>query len=155
MEKRLHDALGKDNRIVTSRAISYISSGDSEKLGALMTEAQALFDEKVAPMCPEELTAPVLHSILADPVVKNLTFGAKGVGSQGDGTVQFLAKDEPAQRRLTDYLKNKKGMTAYTLTLKPNMAVHKAVIPVAGFGTRLYPETLSLIHISEPTRPEP
>ncbi len=141
MEKRLHDALGKDNRIVTSRAISYISSGDSEKLGALMTEAQALFDEKVAPMCPEELTAPVLHSILADPVVKNLTFGAKGVGSQGDGTVQFLAKDEPAQRRLTDYLKNKKGMTAYTLTLKPNMAVHKAVIPVAGFGTRLYPET--------------
>ena len=92
-------------------------------------------------MCPEELTAPVLHSILADPVVKNLTFGAKGVGSQGDGTVQFLAKDEPAQRRLTDYLKNKKGMTAYTLTLKPNMAVHKAVIPVAGFGTRLYPET--------------
>ena len=32
-------------------------------------------------------------------------------------------------------------MTAYTLTLKPNQAIRKAVIPVAGFGTRLYPET--------------
>lgn len=141
MEERLHDALGKDNRIITSRAISYISNGDAKQLGALMTEAQTLFDTKVAPMCPEELTAPVLHSILEDPVVKELTYGAKGVGSQGDGTVQFLARDEDAQRKLIDYLKNEKGMTAYTLTLRPNTAVRKAVIPVAGFGTRLYPET--------------
>lgn len=141
MEERLHDALGKDNRIITSRAISYISNGDAKQLGALMTEAQTLFDTKVAPMCPEELTAPVLHSILEDSVVKELTYGAKGVGSQGDGTVQFLARDEEAQRKLIDYLKSKKGMTAYTLTLRPNTAVRKAVIPVAGFGTRLYPET--------------
>lgn len=141
MENRLHDALGKDNRIITSRAISYISSGNAENLGALMTEAQSLFDAKVAPMCPEELTAPVLHGILEDLVVKRLTYGAKGVGSQGDGTVQFLAKDEESQKKLTEYLKNEKGMTAYTLTLKPNTAVRKAVIPVAGFGTRLYPET--------------
>lgn len=141
MEEHLHDALGEDNRIITDRAISYISNGDAEKLGALMTEAQALFDEKVMPMCPEELTAPVLHSVLGDPVIKALTYGAKGVGSQGDGTVQFLARDEEAQRKLVDYLKNDKGMTAYTLTLRPNTAVRKAVIPVAGFGTRLYPET--------------
>ncbi len=141
MEKRLHDALGKDNQIITSRAVSYISSGDAPKLGALMTEAQALFDEKVAPMCPEELTAPVLHSILDDSMVKSLTYGAKGVGSQGDGTVQFLAKDEKTQEQLAEYLRNKKGMTTYTLTLRPNTAVRKAVIPVAGFGTRLYPET--------------
>lgn len=141
MEEKLHDALGEDNRIITDRAISYISNGDAEKLGALMTEAQALFDEKVMPMCPEELTAPVLHSVLGDPIIKALTYGAKGVGSQGDGTVQFLARDEEAQRKLVDYLKNDKGMTAYTLTLRPNTAVRKAVIPVAGFGTRLYPET--------------
>lgn len=141
MEERLHDALGEDNRVITSRAISYISNGEAERLGALMTEAQALFDAKVAPMCPEELTAPVLHSILEDSVVKDFTYGAKGVGSQGDGTVQFLAKGEEDQRKLIDYLKNEKGMTAYALTLKPNTAVCKAVIPVAGFGTRLYPET--------------
>lgn len=141
MEERLHDALGKDNQIITSRAISYISGGDAEKLGVLMTEAQALFDEKVAPMCPEELTSPVLHSILEDAMVKSLTYGGKGVGSQGDGTVQFLAKDTKTQKELVTYLQKEKGMTAYSLTLKPSTAVRKAVIPVAGFGTRLYPET--------------
>ena len=141
METRLHEALGEDNRKITSRAITYISQGDAEKLGELMTEAQALFDEKVAPMCPEELTAPVLHARLDDPTVKSLTYGAKGVGSQGDGTVQFLARDEAAQEQLIAYLKSEKGMTAYSLTLRPSAVVRKAVIPVAGFGTRLYPET--------------
>lgn len=141
METRLHEALGEDNQKITSRAITYISQGDAEKLGELMTEAQALFDEKVAPMCPEELTAPVLHAILDDPTVKSLTYGAKGVGSQGDGTVQFLARDEAAQEQLIAYLKSEKGMTAYSLTLRPSAVVRKAVIPVAGFGTRLYPET--------------
>lgn len=141
METRLHEALGEDNRKITSRAITYISQGDAEKLGELMTEAQALFDEKVAPMCPEELTAPVLHAILDDPTVKSLTYGAKGVGSQGDGTVQFLARDEAAQEQLIAYLKSEKGMTAYSLTLRSSAVVRKAVIPVAGFGTRLYPET--------------
>ena len=141
METRLHEALGEDNRKITSRAITYISQGDAEKLGELMTEAQALFDEKVAPMCPEELTAPVLHTILDDSTVKSLTYGAKGVGSQGDGTVQFLARDEAAQAQLIAYLKSERGMTAYSLTLRPSAVVRKAVIPVAGFGTRLYPET--------------
>lgn len=140
-ENRLHDALGIDNQDITARAMSYISEGDSEKLGALMIEAQKLFDEKVAPMCPQELTAPVLHSVLNDEKVKELTYGAKGVGSQGDGTVQFLAKDADTQQQLIDYLKNVRGMTAYSLTLKPNNAVRKAIIPVAGFGTRLYPTT--------------
>lgn len=141
MEIRLHEALGEDNQKITGRAISYISQGDAKKLGALMTEAQALFDEKVAPMCPEELTAPVLHNILNDSTVKSLTYGAKGVGSQGDGTVQFLARDEDTQAQLITYLHKEKGMTAYALTLRPSAAVRKAVIPVAGFGTRLYPET--------------
>ena len=74
-------------------------------------------------------------------MVKSLTYGGKGVGSQGDGTVQFLAKDTKTQKELVTYLQKEKGMTAYSLTLKPSTAVRKAVIPVAGFGTRLYPET--------------
>ncbi len=140
-ERILHEALGYDNQIITSRAISYITKGDTEGLGKLMTEAQEIFDKKVAPMCPGELEAPVLHSVLNDEKVKELTFGAKGVGSQGDGTVQFLAKDEKTQKELIEYLQNERGMIAYSLTLKPNKMVRKAVIPVAGFGTRLYPET--------------
>lgn len=141
MERAVHEALGIQNQEITRRAIGYISSGDAQKLGQLMIEAQELFDQKLMPMCPEELTAPVLHSVLQDENIKALTYGAKGVGSQGDGTVQFLAKDEETQQALIDYLKNEKGMTTYRLTLKPNNTIRKAIIPVAGFGTRLYPET--------------
>lgn len=141
MEKEVHKALGEQNQDITKRAMDYISSGEVKKLGELMIEAQELFDQKLMPMCPEELTAPVLHSVLQDETVRSLTYGAKGVGSQGDGTVQFLAKDAKTQKALMTYLQDKKGMTAYSLTLKPNKAVRKAIIPVAGFGTRLYPET--------------
>lgn len=140
-DHKLHEALGADNEAVIARAGAYIAEGDTEKLGALMCEAQALFDEKVAPLCPQELTSPVLHETLRDEYIRTLTYGGKGVGSQGDGTVQFLAKDADTQRELVRYLEQDKGMHAYPLTLKPKSAVRKAIIPVAGFGTRLYPET--------------
>lgn len=141
MERQVQQALGENNQNITARAIEYLEAGKAPELGALMIEAQELFDQKLAPMCPEELTAPVLHSVLQDERVKELTFGAKGVGSQGDGTVQFLAKDAASQYALCEYLETVRGMKAYSLTLKPKAAVRKAVIPVAGFGTRLYPET--------------
>lgn len=140
-EERLHEALGVDNLEITKKAMEYISNGDVESLGKLMVEAQKLFDEKVAPMCPTELKSPVLHATLEDEYIKSLTYGGKGVGSQGDGTVQFLAKDEECQNKLIDYLNNVKNMTAYTLTLAPNRSIKKAIIPVAGFGTRMYPAT--------------
>ena len=49
---------------------------------------------------------------------------------------------DPAQKEklLVDYL-NDKGMHAYSLTIKPVHTVRKAIIPVAGYGTRLYPAT--------------
>ncbi len=140
-ERRLHEALGEDNRRIIERAVSFMANGDAEALGALMTEAQALFDDKVRPMSPVQLASPVLHDVLSDLTIKKLTYGAKGVGSQGDGAVQFLAKDSEKQGMLLDYLQNERGMTAFSLTLEPYKTIRKAVIPVAGFGTRLYPET--------------
>ena len=118
-ERAIHEALGPDNKRITDLAHKYISEGDSEKLGALMIEAQELFDRKVAPMCPQELTAPVLHSVLNDENIKKYVYGAKGVGSQGDGTVQFLAKDAENQKLLIDYLEGERKMIAYPLTLQP------------------------------------
>ena len=140
-EKTLHEALGEDNIRITTEARKLIKNGDAQGLGHLMTEAQEIFDAKVAPMCPEELKAPVLHSVLNNTTIKQLTYGGKGVGSQGDGTVQFLAKDKKCQDDLIDYMSHSLGLSAYPLTLKPQRAINKAIIPVAGFGTRLYPET--------------
>ena len=93
--------LGEMNQNINARAIKYFESGDAVNMGKLMIEAQDGFDKFVAPACPEELTSPVLHKVLMDKKIKELTYGAKGVGSQGDGTVQFLAKDEKTQAELT------------------------------------------------------
>jgi UTP-glucose-1-phosphate uridylyltransferase len=127
---------------IVEKAIKYMAEGNAEALGKLMTEAEELFDEKVAPMSPA-LWSPKLHSVLKDPNILPLVWGGKGVGSHGDGSVQFLARSEEAQQELTNYL-NEHGMKAYSLTLKPVHTVRKAIIPVAGFGTRLYPATRAL-----------
>jgi len=140
-DKRVHDALGRDNAELIKEAVLALGEGDNEKLGKLMMRAQEIFDEKVAPACPEQLASPVLHSVLKDVNITPWVYGCKGVGSQGDGTVQFLAKDETSQNALIEYLNKVRGMEAFKLTLRPPKAITKAIIPVAGFGTRLYPAT--------------
>ena len=139
-EELLHDALGKQNIDVVNRAIKFMAEGEVERLGRLMTETEEIFDKQVAPLCPSELKAPKLKAILADEHIKTLTYGGKGVGSHGDGSVQFLAKDEACQQQLLGYLESL-GMPAYKLTIQPVHTVRRAIIPVAGFGTRLYPAT--------------
>lgn len=141
LEENVQNAFGIWNQEIIRKAIKHFEDGNVCGMGELMTEAQNLFDKYVAPVCPEQLTAPVLHSVLNDPVIKDLTYGAKGVGSQGDGTVQFLAKDEETQEKLIEYLANERGMSAYKFTIKQQRHVTKAIIPVAGFGTRVYPQT--------------
>ena len=142
-EKNVHAALGESNQKITKRAIEYLKNGEAQKLGELMTEAQNLFDSMVAPACPSELTAPILHSFLSDKKVKSLTYGGKGVGSQGDGAIQFLAKDSLSQEALCKYLEEK-GLLPYKLTIKAHYQIRKAIIPVAGYGTRLYPVTRNI-----------
>lgn len=141
-EENLHKALGEWNHDIVNRAIKYMAEGEVEALGKLMTEAEAMFDKYVAPMS-SALWAPKLHQVLQDPQIAPMIYGGKGVGSHGDGSVQFLARSKEDQERLADYL-NAQGMSAYTLTLNPVHTVRRAIIPVAGFGTRLYPATRGL-----------
>ncbi|MBQ8486126.1 MAG: hypothetical protein IJ533_04855 [Prevotella sp.] len=142
-EQREHEALGELNRQIVERAIKYMAEGEVEQLGKLMNEAEDLFNSHVTPMCPSELSAPKLKAILSDEKILPLVYGGKGVGSHGDGSVQFLARNADCQQQLVDYL-NAQGMRAYQLTIKPVHTVRRAIIPVAGFGTRLYPATRAL-----------
>ncbi len=154
-DRELHRALGADNLQITTRAIELLAAGDAKGLGALMKKAQKIFDRKIAPHSPDELQSPRLHAVLADPVVRRLSWGGKGVGSQGDGSVQFVARDAESQRRLTLRLREL-GTRPYELTLPQNReetpsrtnarhpktgnrTIRKAVIPVAGLASRLYP----------------
>ena len=124
-EENLHKALGEWNQDIVNRAIQYMATGNAEALGKLMTEAEEMFDKNVAPMSPA-LWAPKLHEVLQDPKIQPLVYGGKGVGSHGDGSVQFLARNKEAQQQLIDYL-NAEGMRAYPLTLHP---VHTVRTPV-------------------------
>ena len=142
MERKEHEALGVKNQEIVNRAIKLMALGDAEGLGKLMTETERLFNEYIAPMS-SALDAPKLSMVLNDPDIQPLIYGGKGVGSHGDGSVQFLAKDQESQKQLQEHL-NSQGMKAYTLTINPVHTVRKAIIPVAGFGTRLYPATRAI-----------
>lgn len=141
VEKNVQEALGQDNRFFVKKAVEYIESGNLEKLGEVLNEFQTNFDRKVMPACPQELRAPVLHSVLEDEEIKKFVYGCKGVGSQGDGTVQFLARDKESQIHLINYLKHERNIDSVPFTIKPQQKVKRAIIPVAGFGTRLFPAT--------------
>ena len=131
-------ALGAENRRICEQVIESMRMGDAKRIGALMTESQKIFDELVVPACPSELISPLLHTVMNDERVKALSLGAKGVGSHGDGTVQMICEDAAHQAELTDYL-TAKGMSAYSFTIQAQRSVRKAVIPVAGYGTRMFP----------------
>lgn len=137
----VHKGLGKNNKEIVLQAVECIENGEVQKLGELMNKAQDNFDNNVALACPDELRAPYLHKVLKDKTIISLSYGRKGVGSQGDGTVQILAKDEESQKKLIDYINNTLKMNAFELTIEETKPVKKAIIPLAGNGTRMFPIT--------------
>jgi len=141
MEKNVQQLLGPINKLNIQQATEALQQGDAERLGKLMVEAQSNFDCYATPICPEELTAPVLHNILNYPAIQSHIWGGKGVGSQGDGTAQFLAKSPTDQDAIIQILENELKLPCLKLTLSAGPKVRKAVIPAAGFGTRLFPAT--------------
>jgi UTP-glucose-1-phosphate uridylyltransferase/mevalonate kinase len=141
LEQGVQELLGPINKQIVHQAIESLKSADAARLGLLMNEAQSLFDKYAAPVCPEELTSPALHRVLSFEALRPHVFGGKGVGSQGDGTAQFLARSQADQEKVIEILEKQLGLPAYKLTLRPGLKVRKALIPAAGFGTRLFPAT--------------
>jgi len=138
-ELNVQHLLGPINKDIIHRAIESLQKADAPRLGEIMMEAQHQFDTFAAPVCPEELTAPALHRVLEYEPLKPHIYGCKGVGSQGDGTAQFLCRSQEDQEQVVHILEHQLGLPAIKLTLHPTQKVRKAVIPAAGFGTRLFP----------------
>jgi UTP-glucose-1-phosphate uridylyltransferase/mevalonate kinase len=139
LERGVQELFGPVNKRIVGQAMEALECADARRLGALMVEAQTLFDRYAAPACPEELTAPLLHKTLEFSPLKPHIWGGKGVGSQGDGTAQFIARSEADQRAVVQILEHDLKMSCLPLTLRTGQKVRKAVIPAAGFGTRLFP----------------
>jgi UTP-glucose-1-phosphate uridylyltransferase len=139
IERGVQELLGPINKRITMQAVDALQQADGERLGKLMVEGQVFFDRYATPACPEELTSPVLHRVLDHEPLKPHILGGKGVGSQGDGTAQFITRSPADQQAVIEILERDLGVRCLTLTIRPGQQVRKAIIPAAGFGTRLFP----------------
>lgn len=141
VEQGVQELLGPINKRIVQQAMDALREGHAERLGTLMTEAQTFFDRYAMPACPEELTSPVLHHLLDYEALKPHVWGGKGVGSQGDGTAQFICRSQDDQDAVIQILERDLNLPGMKMTITPQQKVRKAVIPAAGFGTRLFPAT--------------
>jgi len=139
VQKNVQRYLGPMNKGVVKKAVEALAAGDETALGTLMNEAQRLFDEHVAPACPGQLEAPALHRLLGYGPIKKHVIGGKGVGSQGDGSAQLIVKDKAAQAAVIAIIEKDLSMPCLPLVLESARKIKKAVIPAAGFSTRMFP----------------
>ena len=137
--ENIHRMLGCLNKSITGKAMDAMSRGDAKTLGMLMKESQKYMDEYGGAVCPNQLTAPVLHRVMNEPSIQHLIFGTKGVGAGGDGTCQFLCKGQVEQDALINAVESRLKLPALRLTISASTRVRKAVIPCAGFGSKLFP----------------
>ena len=82
-----------------------------------MKEYQREFDAQLQPACPSQLTAPVLHKTLSLPSLQPHVWAGKGVGSNGDGTAQFLCKSKASQEEVVRLVKEELKMIPLTFTI--------------------------------------
>ena len=144
VQKGVQKYLGPISAGITAEAAEALRQGDADRIGQLMRRAQAEFDRYCQPACPSQLTAPVLHQVLSYPPLQPHILGGKGVGSQGDGSAQFIVKNKEAQDEVVEILERELKMKSLRLVIQSSRRIRKAVIPAAGFGTRLFPATKSL-----------
>jgi UTP-glucose-1-phosphate uridylyltransferase/mevalonate kinase len=143
-QQNVQHYLGNINKDITHQGVTHLTRADAEQLGTVMNQAQQAFDSHLQPVSPTQLTAPVLHRILSYKAIQPYIYGGKGVGSQGDGTAQLLAKDEAAQQEVIGILESECDVSCLGLTISTARKVRKAVIPAAGFGTRLFPASKAM-----------
>ncbi len=116
----LQAGLGEENERIVREAYKALGAGDAEELGRLMTEAQENFDARVASACPDQLAGPLLHRLLNWGEIAGHVWGGKGVGSQGDGTAQFVARSAAdREAAMTKICTEFPEMQCFPLTIFP------------------------------------
>lgn len=86
-----------------------------------MKQSQANFDLAGTANCPEQLASPRLHSLFEDPILMQNALAMKGVGSQGDGSIQILCRDESKQQLVYQRL-CELGCEAFLLTIPSTLS---------------------------------
>jgi mevalonate kinase len=143
-QARLQDLLGATNKRIVRAAMEALSAGDMQRVGALMVEAQDVFDACAMPMCPAQLTSPNLHRVLAHEALKPHIWGGKGVGSQGDGCAQLLCRTADDVETVMRIVEGDLGMSCMPLQIGGAHTVTQALIPAASFSQANFPASASL-----------
>ncbi|MFA6134964.1 MAG: GHMP kinase [Phycisphaerae bacterium] len=118
--ENLKNALGPANEAIVRSAYRAMMGGDAARLGELMTQSQQQFDSLVAPHSPEQLSSPLLHQVLTLECIQEHVYGGKGVGSQGDGTAQFVARSAADRdKAMENITRNFPQMQCFPLTISP------------------------------------
>ena len=65
---------------------------------------------------------------MSDDTIKKHSYGTKGTGSNGDGSIVVLAKDKKSQTKLIQYLKEKYQMNSFEFNLKKTHKISSAII---------------------------
>ena len=104
VQRNVQNYLGSISARITQEAVDALQKGDAQCIGNLMKRAQAEFDRYLIPACPSQLTTPILHQILNYEPIQPYIWGGKGVGSQGDGTAQFIVDNEESQQKFIEII---------------------------------------------------
>jgi galactokinase len=117
IQRNVQTYLGEMNKRIVHEAVQTLQSVSAEHLGQLMKEAQTNIDRYLRPACPGQLAAPILHRLLEYAPILPLIYGGKGVGSQGDGSAQLLAKDRECQKKAIQIIEHDLGMECLELVI--------------------------------------
>ncbi|MFB2976898.1 sugar phosphate nucleotidyltransferase [Microseira sp. BLCC-F43] len=138
VQQNVQKYLGSISDQITQAAANALQKGDGEQIGALMKKAQAEFDQYLIPASPSQLTSPVLHQLLNYQPIQPYILGGKGVGSQGDGTAQFIVKDESIQQKIIEIIERDfPQMQCLKLAIKSSL--NSENLPVVAGGQDAHP----------------
>jgi galactokinase len=97
---QINELFSTINYNLVQQAIDALKSNNGKLLGDVVNKALHEFDTRAAIFSIENLQAPLLHSLIENKQIKELTYGIKAVGAGGDGTALLITKGEDEANQL-------------------------------------------------------
>lgn len=127
LEHGVQELLGPSNKKIVPETSNALKESDTVQLGKLMIDAQELFDRFASPICPKQLTVPAMYKALNYPPLSPFIWGGKGVGSQEDGSAQFITRSFEDQQSVIEILGNELDLRTLSFTIHPTQKVKKSI----------------------------
>lgn len=115
MEKKIQRIMTVKNKKIVDNVEKSIENGNLKMVGRNLIKFQKNKD-KCSMIC-SEFIAPKLHLLLNDKKIKKLSYGAKDVGSGGDGSIEILAKNEECMLQICKYLESKYSLKSICIII--------------------------------------